>query len=223
MSVSTSKNDRMVVYQAALRRLIPEDFPTTPRLLDLLDEVICVLQAEMEFRKILEATELVWNWGCEIRNETAMNLDAEERDKRVVSDVGWCMDEIYWEMNSAFVAISERRNLARKAINAMDGIRKKIIQDIARDIASAAHRFFFDVVPIFSNPLCPEIAAIQDSSTAELIALRAEVYDNPAWDVEVALTPEGVGAHDCMREIMKYRYMLSFGEHFANYHESLRK
>ena len=221
MSTSTSKPEgERSVYRRLLSNLVPEEFVIPEELFKLLDDAICILQAELEFKKIFEATELAWTWGNEIHNETADNVAAEEDEKNEkIGDAALYLDSIYWEMNEAFMAVSERRNLAKEAMKTMAKCRKEIIEKISRQITEKTHENLTSVMAVFDYPLRPDIASMPNSLAYELIALRKEVYCEPAWSVEIALTSE----NSYERMIMAYRYQLSFGKHFADYYKSLQE
>lgn len=221
MSTSTSKpEEERIAYRRLLSNLVPEEFVISEELFKLLDDAICILQAELEFKKIFEATELAWTWGNEIHNEAADNVAAEEDEKdEKIGDAALYLDSIYWEMNEAFAAASERHNLAKEAMKTMAKCRKEIIEKISRRITEKTHENLTSVMAVFDYPLRPDIASMPNSLAYELIALREEVYGKLTWSVETALTSKDY----YLRKIMYYRYQLSFGKYFADYYKSLQK
>ena len=221
MSTSTSKTEELqATYYKLLSNLVPEEFAVSAELSKLLDDAICVLQAELEFKKIFEAMELVSVWGDAMRNETASSMNAEEHGKnKKVSKAALYLDGIYWEMNEASVAIFERREAAKEAVAVMAECRKEIIRKISNLISEKTHENFASIAAVFDYPLRPEIASMQDSLAYELIALREGAYDEPVWSIETALTSKDY----YLCRIMYYRYQLSFDKHFAGYYKSLQE
>lgn len=221
MSTSTSKTEELqATYYRLLSNLVPEEFAVSAELSKLLDDAIRVLQAELEFKKIFEAAELVSVWGDAMRNETTDSINAEERGKNEkVGEATLYLDGVYWEMNEASLAILERRESAKEAVAAMAECRKEIIRKISHLISEKTHESLASIAAVFDYPLRPDIAIIPDSLTYELIALRKEIYDEPAWSIETALTSKDY----YLRRIMYYRYQLSFGKHFADHYKNLQE